>query len=172
MDRPLQKISSCSTTPLKTSTYILTFVDNIADKSLCLIPSCFLSSHPFNSGAGQEWAWVYSPYYLHRIYIFFECDFSTSTASVLAGPFLQSFISSYEFSAYFPAYVLFQLQIHSSCKFIQLCPVETCVHKIQTQWDTKIEYIKKIFNSQLIFRKLTLIECQASIGYSNNWSKT
>ena len=91
---------------------------------------------------------------------------------MLAGPFLQSFISSYEFSAYFPAYVLFQLQIHSSCKFIQLCPVETCVHKIQTQWDTKIEYIKKIFNSQLIFRKLTLIECQASIGYSNNWSKT
>lgn len=96
---------------------------------------------------------------LHTIYILFtykgfspawsqfflcEYDFSTSTASALAGPFLQSFISSYEFSAYFPAYVLSQLQIHSSCKFIQLCPVETCGHKTESQRDTKIEYIKQI----------------------------
>lgn len=135
MDRPLQKLSSCSTTSLKISTYILTFVDSIADKSLCLIPSYFLSSHPFNSGAGQEWAWVYSPYYLHMIYILFtykgfspagsqffcEYDFSTSTASVLAGPFFWSFISSYEFSAYFPAYVLFQLQIHTSVYCGNMC---------------------------------------------------
>ena len=77
---------------------------------------------------------------LHTIYILF----TYKGFSALAGPFLQSFISSYEFSAYFPAYVLSQLQIHSSCKFIQLCPVETCGHKTESQRDTKIEYIKQI----------------------------
>ena len=135
MDKPLQKISGCFTTSLKTSTYILTFVDSIEDKSPCLIPSYFLNSHPFKSGAGQEWAWVYSPHYLHRIYILFthkgfspawsqffcEYNFSTSTASALAGPFLQSLNSSCEFSAYFPAYVLFQLQIHTAVSCGNMC---------------------------------------------------
>ena len=105
------------------------------DKSPCLIPSYFLNSHPFKSGAGQEWAWVYSPHYLHRIYILFthkgfspawsqffcEYNFSTSTASALAGPFLQSLNSSCEFSAYFPAYVLFQLQIHTVVSCGNMC---------------------------------------------------
>lgn len=180
MDKPLQKISGCFTTSLKTSTYILTFVDSIETSPRASFHPTF-SIHILSK---VELARNGLEFTLHTIYIGFTsylhikafllhgASSSVSTISQLQLLQRQLGLSFKALTLHVNSQHIFLLTYYSSCKFIQLCPVETCVHKTQIQRDTKIEYIKTNFNSQLIFGKLTLIECQASIWYSNNWSKT